>query len=115
MNLRVLACCVLAGLAAPASAHALLDHAKPGAGAVLHAPPASVTLLFSDDLDPESTVAVVDASGHSVAAGRVTVSGNPDRTKPREIYLRRLDRPSDGLHYEQIGLSPRLTRTRGPG
>jgi len=46
---------------------------------------------------------------------RVTISGNPDRTKPREIYLRRLDRPSDGLHYEQIGLSPRLTRTREPG
>ena len=76
MNLRVLACCALASLAAPASAHALLDHAKPGAGAVLHAPPASVTLLFSDDLDPESTVAVVDGSGHSVAAGRVTVAGN---------------------------------------
>jgi hypothetical protein len=46
---------------------------------------------------------------------RVTVSGNPDRREPREIYLRRLDRPSDGLHYEQIGSSPRLTRTRGPG
>ena len=24
---------------------------------------------------------------------RVTISGNPDRTKPREIYLRRPDRP----------------------
>ena len=46
---------------------------------------------------------------------RVTVSGNPDRTKPREIYLRRLDRPSDGLRYEQIGSSPRLTHTNGPG
>ena len=46
---------------------------------------------------------------------RVTVSGNPDRTKPREIYLRRLDRPSDGLRYEQIGSRPRLTRTSGPG
>jgi hypothetical protein len=45
---------------------------------------------------------------------RVTVSGNPDRTEPREIYLRRLDRPSDGLHYEQIGFRPRLTRTREP-
>ena len=45
---------------------------------------------------------------------RVTVSGDPDRTKPREIYLRRLDRPSDGLHYEQIGFRPRLTRTSGP-
>jgi hypothetical protein len=46
---------------------------------------------------------------------RVTVSGDPDRTKPREIYLRRLDRPSDGLRYEQIGSRPRLTRTGGPG
>ena len=46
---------------------------------------------------------------------RVTVSGNPDRTKPREIYLRRLDRPSDGLRYEQIGLRPRLSSTREPG
>ena len=41
---------------------------------------------------------------------RVTVSGWPDRKEP----LRRLDRPSDGLRYEQIGLSPRLTHTRGP-
>jgi uncharacterized protein DUF6152 len=46
---------------------------------------------------------------------RVTISGNPDRTEPREIYLRRLDRPSDGLRYEQIGSRPRLTRTDGPG
>lgn len=46
---------------------------------------------------------------------RVTISGNPDRTEPREIYLRRLDRPSDGLHYEQVGSRPRLTRTGGPG
>ena len=46
---------------------------------------------------------------------RVTVSGWPDRKEPKEIYLRRLDRPSDGLRYEQIGLSPHLTYTRGPG
>jgi hypothetical protein len=45
---------------------------------------------------------------------RVTISGDPDRMKPREIYLRRLDRPSDGLRYEQIGSRPRLTNTRGP-
>ena len=44
---------------------------------------------------------------------RVTISGDPDRTKPREIYLRRLDRPSDGLRYEQVGSRPRLTRTGG--
>ena len=46
---------------------------------------------------------------------RVTVSGWPDKTDPGEIYLRRLDRPSDGLRYEQIGSQPRLTHTREPG
>jgi hypothetical protein len=45
---------------------------------------------------------------------RVTISGDPDRMEPREIYLRSLDRPSDGLHYEQVGSRPRLTRTNGP-
>lgn len=45
---------------------------------------------------------------------RVTISGDPDRREPREIYLRRLDRPSDGLRYEQIGSRPRLSRTNGP-
>ena len=46
---------------------------------------------------------------------QVTISGWPDRKEHREIYLRRLDRPSDGLRYEQIGTSPRLTFTRAPG
>ena len=76
MTLRVLACFALACLAAPASAHAFLDHANPGAGATLHAAPRSVMLVFSDDLEPESSVQIVDASGHNVATGRTMVSGN---------------------------------------
>lgn len=46
---------------------------------------------------------------------RVAVRGWPDRTDPRSIYLLRLDRSSDGLVYEQIGVRPRLTRTRESG
>ena len=45
----------------------------------------------------------------------VSVSGWPDKMEPKNMYLRRLDRPSDGLRYEQIGLSPRLTHVREPG
>jgi hypothetical protein len=33
----------------------------------------------------------------------VIVSGNPARSDSRRIYLRRLDRPSDGFWYEQEG------------
>lgn len=76
MNLRVVACVALACAAAPVSAHAFLDYARPGAGAVLQVPPGSVMLLFSDDLEPESGVMILDSSGHSVGTGRVMITGN---------------------------------------
>ena len=76
MNSRVLACAALTCVAAPASAHAFLDHANPGAGAVLHAAPKSVMLVFSDDLEADSSVQIVDGTGRSVAAGRTMVSAN---------------------------------------
>lgn len=76
MKLRVFASLAFASLAAPASAHAFLDHANPGAGAVLHEAPKSVVLLFSEDLEADSSVQVVDASGHSVANGRAMVTGD---------------------------------------
>lgn len=39
-------------------------------------------------------------------ADRVRVSGSPDRNAARSLYLRSLDRPADGLHYEQVGSRP---------
>ncbi|HTI67305.1 MAG TPA: DUF6152 family protein [Caulobacteraceae bacterium] len=39
----------------------------------------------------------------------VVVRGDPDRGGDRSLYLRRLERRSDGLLYEQVGMSPRLT------
>ena len=38
---------------------------------------------------------------------RVTFSGSAGRT-PLTIYVWRLDRPSDGLRYEQIGSTPHI-------
>lgn len=40
---------------------------------------------------------------------RVRISGSPSRDGDRQIYLRRLDRQSDGLHYEQVGRSPAVS------
>lgn len=45
---------------------------------------------------------------------RVLVSGSPTRDGGRGMYLRRLDRPSDGLRYEQVGSSPRVSREPRP-
>jgi len=39
---------------------------------------------------------------------RVVASGSQSRTNPQGMYLIRLDRPSDGFRYEQIGASPRV-------
>ena len=40
---------------------------------------------------------------------RVLVRGDPQRDGSPRMYLRRLDRPSDGLLYEQVGTSPRVS------
>lgn len=41
---------------------------------------------------------------------RVQVTGSPGRTLPHTMYVRRLDRPSDGFRYEQVGSSPRVRK-----
>lgn len=59
-----------------AHAHALLEHASPAAGAVLSPAPKSVTLDFSEELEPSfSTVAVTDAAGRSVTSAPSAASG----------------------------------------
>ena len=61
----------------PAFAHAFLQHADPGAGATLKAPPTRVALTFSEKLERVfSGIAVVDASGRNVEAGAFVISGN---------------------------------------
>jgi hypothetical protein len=43
---------------------------------------------------------------------RVVAGGSLSRTNPQGMYLMRLDRPSDGFRYEQIGASPRVRLPR---
>jgi hypothetical protein len=43
---------------------------------------------------------------------RVVASGSLSRTNPQYLYLMRLDRPTDGFRYEQIGSSPRVRKGR---
>jgi hypothetical protein len=39
---------------------------------------------------------------------RVRISGSPGRNEPQILYLWKLERPADGLLYEQIGSTPHL-------
>ena len=43
---------------------------------------------------------------------RVVVSGSPGRDRTPLLYVWRLERPADGFLYEQIGTSPRVSRSR---
>jgi hypothetical protein len=38
----------------------------------------------------------------------VVLNGSPGRSEARILYLWRLDRPADGLRYEQVGGTPSL-------
>jgi hypothetical protein len=38
----------------------------------------------------------------------IVVVGSPARREARSVYVRRIDRPSDGFWYEQVGATPRI-------
>jgi len=43
---------------------------------------------------------------------RVVVSGSPGRNEERTLYVWKLERPADGLVYEQIGSTPHVNLPR---
>lgn len=76
--------------ATPALAHAFLQHAEPGAGATLRAPPNRVVLTFSEKLEPAfSGIAVTDSSDRNVEAAAPTIGGNAMAAQLRPLPLGR--------------------------
>jgi methionine-rich copper-binding protein CopC len=60
-----------------AQAHAFLDHAEPRVGNKVASPPRTVTLWFTQKLEPAfSGVTVTNATGQRVDAGKPRISGN---------------------------------------
>ena len=68
--------------AAPAFAHAMLDHAAPSVGSAVARSPKEVVLWFTQKLEPAfSSIEVRNEQGAAVNAGKATVVG--DRTQLR--------------------------------
>jgi methionine-rich copper-binding protein CopC len=66
---------------APASAHAFLDHADPRVGSSLSSPPPTITLTFTEGVEPAfSKIEVLDGDGKVVAVGALE---HPDDTALR--------------------------------
>lgn len=92
MNLRVsITALAIAAIAAPATGHAFLNRAQPGAGATLTSAPKRIVLVFSERLEPAfSGIAVTDSSGRNVEAAPSATNGNaivaPLRPLPPGTY-----------------------------
>jgi len=72
-----------------------------------------VTERWRFDMDDRNEMRDIGMSAETLRAGdRIAVGGNPARQEPRRLYIRRLERPSDGYAWEVVRSSPRL-RTRG--
>lgn len=67
---------LVAVAATPAFAHAFLDHARPGAGAVETSAPKVLTLSFTENLEAAfSGVTVSDVAGHNVEQSPPDIAG----------------------------------------
>jgi copper resistance protein C len=74
----IVAAAVLGGAvtlwASTVQAHAFLDHASPAVGSTVAAAPETVTMWFTQELEPAFTTATVsDVSGNAVATGAAQV------------------------------------------
>ena len=68
------------GAVTPAEAHAFLADAVPAVGSTMAFPPATLTLHFTEEIEPAfSTVAVTDAARGRVDEGRLHVAADASR------------------------------------
>jgi methionine-rich copper-binding protein CopC len=72
--------------AAPALAHAMLDHASPPVGSSVATAPREMVLWFTQDLEPAfSSIEVRSASGSVVSSGKARGSGTQLRVSLKPL------------------------------
>ena len=61
------------------------------------------------EMDTHRELADIGFTNDTLKPGeRLVIIGSRARRQPQSLYIRRLERPSDGFAYEQVGSSPRL-------
>ena len=61
------------------------------------------------EMDNRSELVEIGVNSGTLKPGdRIVVTGSPGRSQSQILYIRRLDRPADGLRYEQIGTTPHI-------
>ena len=65
--------------------------------------------LWELEMDNRNELAAIGIKADTWRPGqRVVATGSVAREESQRLYLRRLDRPADGLRYEQVGSRPRI-------
>jgi hypothetical protein len=71
----------------------------------------SLVQVWRLELDNRFELIDIGMNADSFARGdRVLVTGSPGHNQKSILYVRELDRPADGFHYEQVGSTPRIVR-----
>jgi hypothetical protein len=109
MRSLIIALTATLALAAPASAHAFLDHAEPPVGSTMQKAPRSLSLWFTEAIEPAfSTVTVTDAQGHSVTAGKAQV--DPHDRKLMHVPVRALGPGSYRVDWHVLSVDTHRTQ-----
>ena len=108
----IVAAAVLAGavtLGAPTvRAHAFLDHANPAVGSTVPTPPETVTMWFTQQLEPAFTTATVtDASGNTVDTGPAQV--DPKDPTELRVALKKLSPGSYTVSWHALSVDTHTT------
>jgi copper resistance protein C len=108
--LGTLVAIALALPAVPAQAHAFLDHSSPAVGSTVATAPATVTIWYTEDLEPAfSSMTVTNAAGQRVDLGNPHVPpGHPDEL---QVGLKPL--PPGTYHVSWHVVSVDTHRTQG--
>jgi hypothetical protein len=65
--------------------------------------------LWQLEMDNRTELAAIGITEKTWEPGDLVVAtGSLAKQEPQRLYLRRLDRPVDGLRYEQVGSRPRI-------
>jgi hypothetical protein len=71
--------------------------------------PDGTTESWRLEMDNQRELVEIGFTPRTLAPGdTLVVTGSPARRDARSLYVRRLDRPSDGFWYEQAGTTPRI-------
>ena len=73
----------------------------------------SVVQVWRLELDNRFELVQIGMSSSTFSRGdRIVASGSPGHNQKAILYVRELDRPSDGFRYVQEGSTPRIARPR---